>query len=105
MTGTGVQMLRAGLLGVFFALMTVLPVQANDRVTEAEQLVSSLITELEANAADNTATEEQNKQFLNRLVDTYFDVDGLHGFQLADTGVSRQKMNVKIMPACSGPFC
>ncbi|MGB0810200.1 MAG: hypothetical protein ACPGRU_02970, partial [Candidatus Puniceispirillaceae bacterium] len=64
MTGTGVQMLRAGLLGVFFALMTVLPVQANERVTEAEQLVSSLITELEANAADNTATEEQNKQFL-----------------------------------------
>ncbi|MEC7209095.1 MAG: ABC transporter substrate-binding protein, partial [Pseudomonadota bacterium] len=82
MTGTGVQMLRAGLLGVFFALMTVLPVQANDRVTEAEQLVSSLITELEANAADNTATEEQNKQFLNRLVDTYFDVDGITRFSV-----------------------
>ena len=77
MTGTGFQMLRAGLLGVFFALMTVLPVQANDRVAEAEQLVSSLITEL-GNVADNTATEEQNKQFLNRLVDTYFDVDGRH---------------------------
>lgn len=82
MTGTGVQMLRAGLLGVFFALMTVLPVQANDRVAEAEQLVSSLITELEANAADNTATEEQNKQFLNRLVDTYFDVDGITRFSV-----------------------
>ena len=43
MTGTGVQMLRAGLLGVFFALMTVLPVQANDRVAEAEQLEADQI--------------------------------------------------------------
>ena len=82
MTSTGVQMLRAGLLGVFFALMTVLPVQANDRVVEAEQLVSSLITELETNAADDTATEEQNKQFLNQLVDTYFDVDGITRFSV-----------------------
>lgn len=77
-----VQIMRAGLFGLFLTVMAVLPAQANDRVAEAEQLVSSLISALEANIMNDSSSDEENKQFLNQLVDTYFDVDGITRFSV-----------------------
>ena len=77
-----VQIMRAGLFGLFLTVMAVLPAQANDRVAEAEQLVSSLISALEANLMNDSSSDEENKQFLNQLVDTYFDVDGITRFSV-----------------------
>ena len=82
MTNKALQLFRAGLVSVLLSLLAVLPAQANDRVAEAEQLVASLISELGANASDETATDQQNKDFLNRMVDTYFDVDGITRFSV-----------------------
>ena len=77
-----VQIMRAGLFGLFLTVMAVLPAQANDRVAEAEQLVSSLISVLEANLMNDSSSDEENKQFLNQLVDTYFDVEGITRFSV-----------------------
>ena len=77
-----VQIMRAGLFGLFLTVMAVLPAQANDRVAEAEQLVSSLISALEANLMNDSSSDEENKQFLNQLVDTYFDVEGITRFSV-----------------------
>ena len=77
-----VQIMRAGLFGLFLTVMAVLPAQANDRVAEAEQIVSSLISALEANFMNDSSSDEENKQFLNQLVDTYFDVDGITRFSV-----------------------
>ena len=77
-----VQIMRAVLFGLFLTVMAVLPAQANDRVAEAEQLVSSLISALEANLMNDSSSDEENKQFLNQLVDTYFDVDGITRFSV-----------------------
>ena len=77
-----VQIMRAGLFGLFLTVMAVLPAQAKDRVAEAEQLVSSLISALEANLMNDSSSDEENKQFLNQLVDTYFDVDGITRFSV-----------------------
>lgn len=82
MIRNGVQIMRAGLFGLFLTVMAVLPAQANDRVAEAEQLVSSLISALEANLMNDSSSDEENKQFLNQLVDTYFDVDGITRFSV-----------------------
>ena len=82
MIRNGVQIMRAGLFGLFLTVMAVLPAQANDRVAEAEQLVSSLISALEANIMNDSSSDEENKQFLNQLVDTYFDVDGITRFSV-----------------------
>lgn len=77
-----VQIMRAGLFGLFLTVMAVLPAQAKDRVAEAEQLVSSLISALEANLMNDSSSDEENKQFLNQLVDTYFDVEGITRFSV-----------------------
>ena len=77
-----VQIMRAGLFGLFLTVMAVLPAQANDRVAEAEQLVSSLISALEANLMNDSSSDEENKQFLNQLVDIYFDVEGITRFSV-----------------------
>ena len=82
MIRNGVQIMRAGLFGLFLTVMAVLPAQANDRVAEAEQLVSSLISALEANLMNDSSSDEENKQFLNQLVDTYFDVEGITRFSV-----------------------
>ena len=82
MIRNGAQIMRAGLFGLFLTVMAVLPAQANDRVAEAEQLVSSLISALEANLMNDSSSDEDNKQFLNQLVDTYFDVDGITRFSV-----------------------
>ena len=82
MIRNGVQIMRAGLFGLFLTVMAVLPAQAKDRVAEAEQLVSSLISALEANIMNDSSSDEENKQFLNQLVDTYFDVDGITRFSV-----------------------
>ena len=82
MIRNGVQIMRAGLFGLFLTVMAVLPAQANDRLAEAEQLVSSLISALEANLMNDSSSDEENKQFLNQLVDTYFDVDGITRFSV-----------------------
>ena len=82
MIRNGAQIMRAGLFGLFLTVMAVLPAQANDRVAEAEQLVSSLISALEANLMNDSSSDEENKQFLNQLVDTYFDVDGITRFSV-----------------------
>lgn len=82
MIRNGVQIMRAGLFGLFLTVMAVLPAQAKDRVAEAEQLVSSLISALEANLMNDSSSDEENKQFLNQLVDTYFDVDGITRFSV-----------------------
>ncbi|EHI47740.1 ABC-type transport system involved in resistance to organic solvents, auxiliary component [SAR116 cluster alpha proteobacterium HIMB100] len=77
-----VEIMRAGLFGLFLTVMAVLPAQANDRVAEAEQLVSSLISALETNLMNDSSSDEENKQFLNQLVDTYFDVEGITRFSV-----------------------
>ena len=82
MIRNGVQIMRAGLFGLFLTVMAVLPAQANDRVAEAEQLVSSLISALEANLMNDSSSDEENKQFLNQLVDIYFDVEGITRFSV-----------------------
>ena len=82
MIRNGVQIMRAGLFGLFLTVMAVLPAQAKDRVAEAEQLVSSLISALEANIMNDSSSDEENKQFLNQLVDTYFDVEGITRFSV-----------------------
>ncbi|MEC7207860.1 MAG: ABC transporter substrate-binding protein [Pseudomonadota bacterium] len=82
MSNAAFQFLRTGLISLSLILIAFGPAQANDRVAEAEQLVTALITELETNASDKSSTEEQNKQFLNKLVDTYFDVDGITRFSV-----------------------
>ena len=82
MIRNGVQIMRAGLFGLFLTVMAVLPAQANDRVAEAEQLVSSLISALEPNLMNDSSSDEENKQFLNQLVDTYFDVEGITRFSV-----------------------
>ena len=82
MIRNGAQIMRAGLFGLFLTVMAVLPAQAKDRVAEAEQLVSSLISALEANLMNDSSSDEDNKQFLNQLVDTYFDVDGITRFSV-----------------------
>jgi len=82
MIRNGVQIMRAGLFGLFLTVMAVLPAQAKDRVAEAEQLVSSLISALEANIMNDSSSDEENKQFLNQLVDIYFDVEGITRFSV-----------------------
>jgi phospholipid transport system substrate-binding protein len=81
MKQTALQFLKAGLFSLLFSLVAALPVQANDRVAEAEQLVAALIADLETNA--NAQTDEQDhSDYLNQLVDTYFDVDGITRFSV-----------------------
>ena len=81
MKQTALRFLKAGLFSLLFSLVAALPVQANDRVAEAEQLVAALIADLETNA--NAQTDEQDhSDYLNQLVDTYFDVDGITRFSV-----------------------
>ena len=47
---------------------------ANDRVSEAENLVKALITELEKTSSQADVTDKDNRQVLDKLVDVYFDV-------------------------------
>ena len=81
MKQTALRFLKAGLFSLLFSLTVALPAQANDRVAEAEQLVAALVADLETNA--NAQTDEQDhSDFLNQLVDTYFDVDGITRFSV-----------------------
>ena len=55
---------------------------ANDRVSEAERLVTALITELEQTSLQDNMTDKENKQVLNQLVENYFDVDAITRFSV-----------------------
>ena len=55
---------------------------ANDRVSEAEHLVTALITELEQTSLRDDMTDEDNKQVLDQLVESYFDVDAITRFSV-----------------------
>ena len=55
---------------------------ANDRVSEAEHLVTALITELEQTSLRDDMTDKENKQVLNQLVENYFDVDAITRFSV-----------------------
>ena len=55
---------------------------ANDRVSEAENLISALITELEQTGSRADMTDKDNRRALDRLVDTYFDVDAITRFSV-----------------------
>ena len=55
---------------------------ANDRVLEAENLVASLITELEQTSSRANMTDNDNRQALDRLVGVYFDVDAITRFSV-----------------------
>jgi phospholipid transport system substrate-binding protein len=55
---------------------------ANDRVSEAERLVTALITELEQTSLRDNMTDKENKQVLNQLVENYFDVDAITRFSV-----------------------
>ena len=55
---------------------------ANNRVSEAEQLVTALITELEQTSLRDNMTDKDNKQVLDQLVERYFDVDAITRFSV-----------------------
>ena len=55
---------------------------ANDRVLEAEQLVTALITELQQTSLRADMTDKDNKQVLDQLVESYFDVDAITRFSV-----------------------
>ena len=55
---------------------------ANDRVSEAENLVKALITELEQTSSQADMTDKDNRQILDRLVESYFDVDAITRFSV-----------------------
>ena len=55
---------------------------ANDRVSEAEQLVTALITELRETSLRDDMTDKDNKQVLDQLVESYFDVDAITRFSV-----------------------
>ena len=55
---------------------------ANDRVSEAEKLVTALITELEQTSLRDDMTDKDNKQVLDQLVESYFDVDAITRFSV-----------------------
>ena len=55
---------------------------ANDRVSEAENLVAALITELEQTSLRADMTDKDNRQVLDKLVDVYFDVDAITRFSV-----------------------
>ena len=55
---------------------------ANDRVSEAESLVTALITELKQTSLRDDMTDKDNKKVLDRLVDNYFDVDAITRFSV-----------------------
>ena len=55
---------------------------ANDRVSEAENLVKALITELEQTSSQADMTDKDNRQVLDKLVDVYFDVDAITRFSV-----------------------
>ena len=55
---------------------------ANDRVSEAEHLVTALITELEQTSLRDDMTDKDNKQVLDQLVERYFDVDAITRFSV-----------------------
>ena len=55
---------------------------ANDRVSEAENLVTALIAELEQTSLQAGMTGKGNKQVLDRLVERYFDVDAITRFSV-----------------------
>ena len=55
---------------------------ANDRVSDAENLVESLITELEQTSSQADMTDKDNRQVLNELVDVYFDVNAITRFSV-----------------------
>ena len=55
---------------------------ANDKVSEAEHLVTALITELQQTSLRNDMTDKDNKQVLDRLVESYFDVDAITRFSV-----------------------
>ena len=55
---------------------------ANDRVSEAEHLVTALITELEQASLQDDMTDGDNKQVLDQLVESYFDVDAITRFSV-----------------------
>lgn len=55
---------------------------ANDRVLEAENLVTALITELEQTSSQADMTGEEKRQVFGRLVDVYFDVDAITRFSV-----------------------
>ena len=54
----------------------------NDRVSEAEHLVTALITELEQTSLRDDMTDKENKQVLDQLVESYFDVDAITRFSV-----------------------
>ena len=55
---------------------------ANDRVSEAEHLVTALITELQQTSLRDEMTDKDNRQVLDHLVDVYFDVDAITRFSV-----------------------
>ena len=55
---------------------------ANDRVSEAENLVKALITELEQTSLRDNMSDKDNKQVLDQLVESYFDVDAITRFSV-----------------------
>ena len=55
---------------------------ANDRVSEAEHLVTALITELEQTSLRDDMTDKDYKQILDQLVESYFDVDAITRFSV-----------------------
>ena len=55
---------------------------ANDRVSEAENLVKALITELEQTSLRDNMSDKDNRQVLDQLVENYFDVDAITRFSV-----------------------
>ena len=60
---------------------------ANDRVSEAESLVTALIAELERTSSRTDMTDKGNRQILDELIDVILMLMPSHGFLLAAIGV------------------
>ena len=71
--------LAVAVLAVFFS-MTICQVQADERVSRAEALISALITDIRSTVKSASENEEERISAINAVVDTYFDVEGITRF-------------------------
>ena len=71
--------LVTAVLAVFLS-MTICQVQADERVSRAEALISALITDIRSTVKSASENKEERISAINAVVDTYFDVEGITRF-------------------------
>lgn len=65
---------------VIFLSMTISQVNADERVSRAEALISALIMDIRLTVESAFKTEDERVSAINAVVDTYFDVEGITRF-------------------------